>query len=119
MRAFFTVSIQENKAIFFAWFSLKIVILGGCGVPWAPPGRIAASEVDFLRFFGDILEAFGAHWRPLVLPEGPTLAILQLLSHPFAAPGQHGWHHAVRTLFLPSPGEEKVTFWGGPDVAYI
>ena len=93
-----------------------MLILGGSGVPWASPGRIPAPDIDFRRFFEDILEAFGAHRRPFGPPEGPTLGIFQPLSHDFAAPGQHWRHNTERTLFLP---EEKVTFWGGPNVAYI
>ena len=75
--------------------------------------------IDFGRFFGGILETFGAQWPPLGLQGAPTLGIFRPLGHHFAAPGRHRMHHAVRALFSASPGDENVRFLGGPDVAYI
>ena len=90
--------------------------LGGTlGALWAHPGTGGGFLTIFGRLFGDI-------WSPLAAlgpPRGPTLGIFRPLGHHFVAPGRHWRHHAVRTLFLASPGDEKVRFLGGPDVAYI
>ena len=116
---FFSAECKESRGKFFTGFLTKIELFGGSGAPWAPLGRIPAPGVDFRRFFGGILETFGAHWPSFGLQGGPTLDIFRPLGHHFAASGRHGRQHAVRTLSLASPGDENVRFLGDPDVAYI
>ena len=111
---FFRRNARKVEVSFSGDFYQKLIFLkarGYLGRPWGAFRHRGS-------IFDDFLEAFWRHLEPIGRPFA-SLGIFRPLGHHFAASGGHWRHHAVRTLFLPFPGEEKVRFLGCRDVAYI
>ena len=118
---FFSAEFKESRnkfshMIFLHQKNSFLEARGHLGRPWGTFRHRGSIFDDFSEAF---LETCGNHGPSFGLQGGPALGIFRSLGRHFAAPGRHRRQHAVRTLFLPSPGEEKVRILGVPDVAYI